>query len=472
MDIKETAGEAGHFGATPESVTVPAHHDLAQLTRRYGFRDGACQAITQGCGEQYLSAFALLLHAGSFQLSILSALPQLVGTAAQIASIKLLQWFPDRTALIRAGTIGQAVSWLPIVMLPLLFPEIGGWLLIAGASLYFACNHFTTPTWNSFIADHLDEHARGAYFARRAQIIASISFLALCAAGGLLSLWQHIPAAWVGFVFIFLVAGAARIASLFALSRIPRTHPTPHGEGRRGFRSFLAETSPNYRRFLLFSGLMHMSVMVAGPFFVVYMLRDLHLSYFNYGTWLAAGILGQLVSLQAWGRIGDRFGNKALLSVTGLMVPFLPMMYLISTDTSFLCMVNFFGGVTWGGLALGLQNYVFDAARSEDRGKAVAVYSTINASGWMVGALAGSLLVETLPARMEAELFSFQLVSNLPLVFLLSGIFRLGVSAGLLNSFGEARRTERFRRRHLVRELPFLKTISHFLIGPASRTEK
>jgi len=217
---------------------------------------------------------------------------------------------------------------------------------------------------------------------------------------------------------------------------------------------------------------MHMSVMVAGPFFVVYMLRDLHLSYFNYGTWLAASILGQLVSLQAWGRIGDRFGNKALLSVTGLMVPFLPMMYLISTDTSFLCMVNFFFVFTWGGLALGLQNYVFDAARSEDRGKAVAVYSTINASGWMVGALAGSLLVETLPARMETELFSFQLVSNLPLVFLLSGIFRLGVSAGLLNSFGEARRTERFRRRHLVRELPFLKTISHFLIGPASRTEK
>ena len=74
--------------------------------RRYGLRDGACQAITQGSGEQYLSAFALLLQASPFQLSVLSALPQLIGTGAQLASVKLLQWFPDRKALIFSGTVG------------------------------------------------------------------------------------------------------------------------------------------------------------------------------------------------------------------------------------------------------------------------------------------------------------------------------------------------------------------------------
>ena len=55
---------------------------------RYGLRDGACQAVTQGSGEQYISAFALLLHASPFQLSVLSALPQLIGTGAQLVSVK------------------------------------------------------------------------------------------------------------------------------------------------------------------------------------------------------------------------------------------------------------------------------------------------------------------------------------------------------------------------------------------------
>lgn len=83
--------------------TVPDNSQAQRANEqglRYGLRDGACQAITQGSGEQYLSAFALLLQASPFQLSVLSALPQLIGTGAQLASVKLLQWFPDRKAII------------------------------------------------------------------------------------------------------------------------------------------------------------------------------------------------------------------------------------------------------------------------------------------------------------------------------------------------------------------------------------
>src|SRR6185312_14630466 len=105
----------------PKSV----EQDLREPSRHYGIRDGACQAVTQGSGEQYLSAFALLLHASPFQLSVLSALPQLIGMGAQLVSVKLLQWFPHRKVLISAGTIGQAFAWIPIVLLPLLLPQWG-----------------------------------------------------------------------------------------------------------------------------------------------------------------------------------------------------------------------------------------------------------------------------------------------------------------------------------------------------------
>ncbi len=443
--------------------------DSSEQSRRYGLRDGASQAVTQGSGEQYLSAYALLLQANAFQLSLLSALPQVIGTAAQLASVKLLRVFPDRKALIRTGTIGQGLAWIPIVLLPLIFPAFGTWLVIAGTALYFACAQFTMPTWNSFIADHLDQHERGAYFARRATIIASLSFGALFAAGWLLSLWQDHSFSWIGFALIFTVAGTARFFSAVALSRVEDTHHISHPNAAPSFRSFLALTSLSFRRFLLFSGLMHAAVLIAGPFFVLYMLRDLHLAYWSYGTWLAAGILGQLVTLRAWGRFGDRFGNKALLSVTGFMVPFLPMLYLASTNLPFLLCVNFLGGVTWGGLALGLQNYVFDAVRPEDRAKAVATYSTINAVGWCLGAFIGSWLVNALPSRIEIGQFSLHPASNLPLVFFVSGVLRLAVSSSLLRSFHEARAVEQVPFAQLVWELPLLKPLGQFLASPTNR---
>jgi MFS family permease len=448
------------------SVSKSVQHESSEPSRRYGLRDGACQAITQGSGEQYLSAFALLLHASPFQLSLLSALPQLIGTVAQVASVKLLRWFPDRKALILAGTVGQAFAWVPILLLPLLFPDTGPWLVIAGTALYFACTQFTTPTWNSFIADHLDQHERGAYFARRATIMASLSFAALCVAGWLLSLWQQHALAWIGFALIFTLAGVARMCSAMALSKVQDVHHTSHADTTPGFRTFLTGTSLSFRRFLLFSGLMHAAVLIAAPFFVLYMLRDLHLAYWSYGTWLAAGILGQLLTLGAWGRFADRFGNKALLSVTGFMVPFLPMCYLAGTNLPFLFCVNFLGGVTWGGLALGLQNYVFDAVRPADRAKAVATYSTINALGWCVGALVGSWLVILLPSQIAIGQFSLSLASNLPLVFFVSGALRLAVSGSLLGAFHEARAVEHAPFTQLVWELPLLKPLVHFLASP------
>lgn len=440
--------------------------------RRYGLRDGACQAITQGGGEQYLSAFALLWQASPFQLSLLSALPQLIGTVAQVASVKLLRWFPDRKALIHTGTVGQAMAWIPIVILPLWFPSFGPWLIIVGTALYFACSHFIAPTWNSLIADHLDQHERGAYFARRAKIVASLSFIALGSAGWLLSLWQHESFAWIGFALTFTIAGFARLISARALSRVPDIHHAGHRDRQDGFRAFLAATSAGFRRFLLFSGLMHAAVLIAGPFFVIYMIRDLHWSYLNYGTWLAAGILGQLMTLNAWGRIGDRFGNRALLTITGLMVPFLPMLYLLSDSFWFLLVINYLGGVIWGGLSLGLQNYVFDAVQREDRAKAVATSTTVNVIGWCIGAFMGSWMVEALPSHINVGPVSWQLVSSLPLVFFMSGFLRLLVSASLLRTLEEARTVQPAVISELLRELPLFKPLAQLATGQPFRTSK
>jgi predicted MFS family arabinose efflux permease len=148
------------------------------------------------------------------------------------------------------------------------------------------------------------------------------------------------------------------------------------------------------------------------------------------------------------------------------MVPFLPMCYLAGTNLPFLFCVNFLGGVTWGGLALALQNYVFDAVRPADRAKAVATYSTINALGWCVGALVGSWLVNLLPSQIAIGHFSLSLASNLPLVFFVSGALRLAVSGSLLGAFHEARAVEHAPFTQLVWELPLLKPLVHFLASP------
>ena len=123
------------------------------------------------------------------------------------------------------------------MLLPLLLPDWGPWLLVGGAAAYFACAHFTTPAWNSLIVDWLNQHERGAYFARRAQIVANLSFAALCGAGWILSLWQDSTSVWWGFVLIFALAGSARLLSALALSSVQDPQPTAKLEMSKGSAS-------------------------------------------------------------------------------------------------------------------------------------------------------------------------------------------------------------------------------------------
>lgn len=444
-----------------------------ELSRRSGIRDGAFQAVMQGGGENFLSAFALLLHATPFQIGLLSALPQLVGTWAQLLSAKALNRFPHRKTLIVAGALGQTALWLPLLALPLLFPSQGPWLLIACAVAYFAMGHFAIPPWNSLITDLVDPTARGSYFARRAKVMAVISFSALCAAGLLLHSAQQWQAPWAGFAVIFVTAAAARAISARYLAQLDESAAPVTREAQFRLLEFLRrEHSSNFLRFLLFSGLMHACVLIAGPYFVIYMLHDLQLSYLQYATWLAAGVLGQYLSLRPWGRISDRYGNKKVLVATGLLVPFLPMCYLLSTNLAFLVVVNLVGGVIWAGLALGLQNYVFDAVPPEDRAKGVAVWNTVNAMGWFAGALLGGWLATVVPAEVALPWPDLRLVSNLPVVFFISGALRLIVSLSLLRSFKETRPVEPISHRELFTELPLIKPLTAAFGGRESRQEQ
>ncbi len=448
---------------TPSSCsreTSPELDPKAQ-SRQYGLRDAAFQAAAQGGGENYFSAFALLLHASPFHIGILSALPQLVGMVAQLSSVKLLPYLRMPGHLILAGGWGQALCWLPLLALPLLMPEHGPWLLIGCAMLYFAFGHATTPVWNSLLIDLVDTSSRGAYFAHRARITALTSFVALGVAGAVLTIGQKWEISWLGFVVIFLSAAAARVGATRCQTRISTLVPGHQIEAPNGFRHFLIETATvDFRYFLLFSGLMHFAVLISGPFFVVYLLRDLHWTYLQYAGWMASSISAQFLTLTAWGQLGDRYGNKTLLMVTGLAVPLLPMGYLLSEHYLFLLIWNFGGGVIWAGLSLGLQNYVFDSLRPEERTRGVALANAMNAIGWGIGALTGSWLATIIPTQLSLGLWELTPASNLPFVFCLSGALRLLITMSLLGTFGEPRRIVPPPHRQLVWELPLVKPLA------------
>lgn len=84
------------------------------------------------------------------------------------------------------------------------------------------------------------------------------------------------------------------------------------------------------------------------------------------------------------------------------------MFYLLSTSWPFLIAVNFLGGAIWAGLGLGLNTYFFDAVQPPDRQRTVAALNIVNAGGWAMGTAIGSVLVATVPSRLQVEAWTLE----------------------------------------------------------------
>ena len=95
------------------------------------------------------------------------------------------------------------------------------------------------------------------------------------------------------------------------------------------------------------------------------------------------------MALNAWGRIGDCYGNKKLLVASGFGLPVIPALYLFTQDVGWIIVINGMAGLMWSGFHLGLQNIVYDLAESQARAGAVAISNGVNATGAFLGTMAG-----------------------------------------------------------------------------------
>ncbi len=448
----------------PCLINKPAVYDETQRERysQEQMREGTCYATMSGGGESYLSAFALFLHATPFQLSLLACVPPLVGTAIQFLSLKIIDRMQSRKPIVLIGAIAQAASWAPILLLPLFIPSYGAAALIMAVTLYWAFGDLTLPAWQSLITDLVPEDKRGRYFARRGTLASLAAFVALGIAGLVLHVTAIGNLPLLGFAMVFGWAGFARALSIIYLCRLPEAD---NGEWTtsRGIVSVCGQSRGKiFNRFVGFSSGSYMAVGLVGPFFVVYLFQELHWSFLQYGLWLAAPVVAQVLSLGHWGKLADQHGNKKVLLLTSVGVALMPLPYLISTDWMVLVLCNFVSGLVWAPFLLCLHNYLFDVIPPAIRPKAVAIWNTGNAIGTAVGALLGTVLLTALPSGV-LQVGVVSSLSNLLVLFALSTVLRLVIVLTFLRNCEQVRPMTSKTCSALLSQLPLIRHLGGVL---------
>jgi len=423
---------------------------LQRKARHLSIKEGSFSAISITTRLSYMTPFAVAINSSNYIISLISAIGGLLGPLSQLKSSRLIEKYP-RKKIVSTAVFFESILWIPFIILAFLFykgilTSSLPLLLLIVFAVYIIVYSISNPAWFSWMGDIVDEKYRGKWFSKRNYIIGMVTLVFAILAAFFLDFFKRNNWTMIGFMILFSVAGITRLISsyLFKKSYEPKL------KLKKGhyfsLKDFIKKAPKNnFGRFTIFVTFMYFAMSIASPLFAVYMLRNLNLSYVMFMTITLSQSLFSLLTIRFWGDFADRYGNYKVIQITSFLIPFYPILWLLSSNPVYLIFgPALLGGIVFAGFNLSAVNFVYDSVRPDKRGLAVSYFNVLNGFGIFLGAGLGAILVKYL---------SINFMDKLLFIFIISAFARMSVSLIFIPFIKEIRKTETFDSKKALREI-------------------
>lgn len=405
--------------------TKPKSQEDKRITKtlQYSTAEGAATSVSNSVANAYITPFALSLGATNPEIGLLASVKSLAETMAQIPGALLTQYM-SRKSIWMLSWVSSRVFWIPVILLPFLYLQNSVQLLIFFMGIITFLASLNSPAWASLMGDIIPEDIRGRYLGKRNMIAGLSGLLATLIAGSLLSL--------LGFSLIFTISTAIGLFGIVFFMKMyePPLRTVFHYKHSVTFNRKELVTSlrinKNFALFTLFTMAMNFAVSIAAPFFTVYMLKDLGITYEIFGLLVAFEALVAILCQPYWGKLNDRYGERVIIFTTAAMVCLIPLIWLFVTTPVHVLLAEILSAFAWAGFDLVTFNFLIAAVPSEKRPQYIANHRFLRGIAVVGGALIGAYLA------LQSEFIFFLGFSGIPLLFLISFILRTGSLAFLL----------------------------------------
>ncbi len=235
-----------------------------------------------------------------------------------------------------------------------------------------------------------------------------------------------------GFVILFFLASILRTISGYFISKMEDLEVKFSEERRFTYWQFVKRIKEsNFVKYVFFISLFSFAVNIAAPFFSVYMLKELKMSYYGYTIVTLSSAISGLIFLPFWSKEADKIGNVKIIKITGFLICFVPILWLLSKNIFYFILINFFSGYLWAEFNLSVVNFIFYVASEEVRTRCVGYFNFTHGFFIFLGTLLSGWLATHIPFVINN--------SKLLTLFLFSGILRLIFVVFFYDKFHEVR---------------------------------
>ena len=428
--------------------------------RRHSIKEGIFATIKSSLGAQFVSPFAIAINSSNAMVAMLSSIAGLLGPLSQIPGSKLMEKYSRKKILLKAVFL-ESLTWLPFILIAFLFYKniLTNFLpicLLLVFSIYTILLNIAHPAWFSWIGDIVDAKYRGRWHSKRNLIIGFASVVLAICAGFFLEYFKTKGLVFYGFMILFFLALLARMVSW----KIFRKTYEPKLKLKKGyyfsFSDFLLNAHKNnFGRFAIFRSFLGFATMVSSALTTVYLLRYLEFSYPIYMVVILSSAFFSVLVLELWGKFADKYGNYKVIKITAIMIPFIPILWILSPSPLYLIFVaQLIGGVAWAGFHLASGNFIYDNVSKQKRAVAVSYYNILLGIGVFLGAGLGALLIKYLTTTLLESIF---------IIFILSGILRFAVVVFGLSNIKEIKNKKKIKSTEALKDIILKEGKSTFL---------
>ncbi len=379
------------------------------------FHGEAVASSVENAAIAYQSASLIDFGAEAKDLSFLSFLTNILFSFFCISAPSIVQRMGPAKRMTVLLAVANVVTWIPIAVIFVLGIKCSPTLLIILWVLNVLPSLLCGPLRDSWLADMLPADKVGRYLGMRA-LVSGAAYIGSFYVMGLI-LDHAVGFGLSGFAVIFGIAtlAASGYTLLFRVIK-PPSIPVEQGNTNFSLGEFFEEiTTQHLGKLILFVALFQMAVNLAGPLFSIYMLKDLSFTYTTFTIIVTAEYAARIVSSRFWGKYADRKNNVHVLSIICKLIPIIPIIWLFSSNITYLVIAQVFSGVLWAGFDLNIQTIIYRQAAPENRLKFIIYHRSLGMLGAGLGSLAGAYLLTFMVPVFGSSILG---------LFLLSGICR------------------------------------------------
>jgi len=287
-------------------------------------------------------AFALALGCSEGQIGILTSARRFAGFTQLLTNYCLVRT-GSRRRLSQyvfgvSSTVRVIIALLPSI--PLAFISKNPvWSLIFLISIIGSMDAISLVLKNTWMSELTSRSIRGRYFGLRKLLTGFFGMLIGYAGGLYIDYCQNSQKEMFGFQSLFLIGALSGYLTLMLLSIVPEVYSEPKKESIKEFLESFRLLSRNkpFVVWMFFHGCWSFSTGFAGPFFTVYLLKELQLPLATVALYTALGEIASISLSRLWGQLADKYGNKRILIVCCVAKSIFPALWIFATgvDTIF-----------------------------------------------------------------------------------------------------------------------------------------